>query len=588
MKREKGQDYRSFIIILLWLFAASSLEFFSLQTGLLIFDVPITILSIPRFLLNLFLILFIHFFLRLLFGRWSVSFYLSSVFFFLWAIADYYTIRYHGSPLFFSELANVRAALALSGSYKLHFHWVPGLNLIIFITEMAVTYLLHPDVHDKRGRHSLRIALLSAASLFCFVSGFYLLHLLVNDYILGWKWYDNVQGYGFICCAAEDFRNTLFPFTSDDPFHDNPLLSLEEELKTADSPILSPEDDPGKKKTPLPDIILILNESFYDLAVQSDLKTDRNYLEDYYSIEQAVYGYAECPNIGGRTNDSEYELLTGCSMDRLRASAPFNYLDLTKGPSLARFLKSLGYETTAMHCGQPGIYSRDSGYRELGFDHIILGPDHFPHHNYNGRREWLDEDNYKDLISQYERQGNGPRFFYLLTYQNHGSYDQNDSSLDTVHPLGFDGRLKEEVGEYLSSVKLSARAIHRLTTYFSQQARPVVVCMIGDHAPPFIGQLPSVRQDKEEGLRQVPFMIWNNAGIDFTSDPLPLKADQAVSYRNRMGWKDKGKDMTEIMADLLRHFLLKPLGSWYKRQIGNQTGKRCFSIGSPDTSHYFL
>ena len=571
-KREKGTVV---IIILAWLFAACSLDFFQLQTSVFIMGLSISGLSFPCFLLNLSLIFFVHFLLRLISGRWSVSFYLSAILFFLWAVVDYYTICYHGSPLFFSELGNVQAALTISGSYRFHFHWILGLNLLIFTLEMFLSYLICScfGSHQNRQRKSLIFAGLSIGSLLTFMTGFYLLHVLVNDYILGWKWYDNVRDYGFICCTAEDFCNTLFPYTSDDPFKDNPILALEKDYHKASAAAeddknlineieddsnsgIGIEDDKNPSTTPsLPDMILIVNESFYDLSVQSDLQTDQDYLKEYYSIDHALYEFAQCPNIGGRTNDSEYELLTGCSMDRLRASAPFNYLDLTQGPSLVRFLKKLGYETTAMHCGQPGIYSRDTGYRQLGFDHVLLGREHFPHHSWNGRREWLDKDNYKDLLSHYEKQGSNPRFFYLMTYQNHGSYEQNDSRLDTVHPVGLSGRLQEETAEYLSSVRLSAEAIHWLTDYFAHSSRPVVICMIGDHAPAFISQLPPKSQDRESGLRQVPFMIWSNAKIDFSSTSLGQPADQARHDRDHMGWKDRGMDMTQIMADLIRCLL---------------------------------
>ena len=593
-KREKSRK----VLLPLWLFAACSLEFLQLQTGLLALDQPILAVSGPCFLLNLSLLVFIHLLLRLISGRWSVSFYLTAFFFFLWAAADYYTIYHHGSPLFFSELGNVQAALTLAGSYKFHFHWIPALNFLIFWIEILISYFLCRYIGRQR-RKPLLFAGLSTVSLLTFMTGFYLLHILVNDYILGWKWYDSVRGYGFICCAAEDFCNTIFPYTSDHPFRDNPILALEKDYnkactRTSDGSTTNtspsdgstintrPSDDgtintgpgvdsttntrPGDGRTTntsalnpdttaLPDLILILNESFYDLAVRSEIQTDQDYLKDYYSIQGALYGFAECPNIGGRTNDSEYELLTGCSMDRLRASAPFNYLDLTRGPSLVRFLKRLGYETTAMHCGHPGIYSRDTGYRQLGFDHVILGREHFPHHSWNGRREWLDEDNYKDLISYYEKQGSGPRFFYLMTYQNHGSYDQNERNLDSVHPDNLAGKIREETAEYLSSALLSAQAIHWLTDYFAHKSRPVVICMIGDHAPPLISQLPPRSQDREAGLRQVPFMLWNNAGIDFSSDLLGQPADQVKADRDHMRWKGRERDMTQVMADLMRCLL---------------------------------
>jgi hypothetical protein len=59
-----------------------------------------------------------------------------------------------------------------------------------------------------------------------------------------------------------------------------------------------------------PDIILILNESFFDLSVYNNIQTDLDYLADFYSVEGATYGYAIAPYIGGGTNDSEFELLT--------------------------------------------------------------------------------------------------------------------------------------------------------------------------------------------------------------------------------------------------------------------------------------
>ncbi len=157
----KKRKESSYIIIPIWLFAACSLEFLQMQTSLLAVDmpIPIPVLSLPRFFLNLSLIFFVHFLVRLVNGRWSVSFNLSAAFFFLWATADYYTICYHGSPLFFSELGNVQAALAVSGSYKLHFHWIPGLNLLIFGSEMITSYLVcHISTCQNRESRKARMA----------------------------------------------------------------------------------------------------------------------------------------------------------------------------------------------------------------------------------------------------------------------------------------------------------------------------------------------------------------------------------------------------------------------------------------------
>jgi len=80
-----------------------------------------------------------------------------------------------------------------------------------------------------------------------------------------------------------------------------------------------------------PYIILILNESFFDLSILTHLETDVPYLENIQTRENTIQGYALNPT--GVTNSSEYELLTSNSL-RLIEYSPFNYLDLQNANSI--------------------------------------------------------------------------------------------------------------------------------------------------------------------------------------------------------------------------------------------------------------
>ena len=150
----------------------------------------------------------------------------------------------------------------------------------------------------------------------------------------------------------------------------------------------------------------------------------------------------------------------------------------------------------------------------MGFDIIRLGKDQFSYYGTNGKRAWLDSDNYRDMIDCYESMPNSPRFMYLLTFQNHGGYEQNDASLDTIHVQGDFGSLTDDLNEYLSSLQLSAEAFRSITDYFSEKERNVIVCMVGDHAPSFISELPAKKamsfEESEIAKRTVPFVIWTN------------------------------------------------------------------------------
>ena len=96
---------------------------------------------------------------------------------------------------------------------------------------------------------------------------------------------------------------------------------------------------------------------------------DTPYLEYFHSLaEQASTGYALVPDVGGGTNRSEFELLTGNSMDLLPGITPFSTLSMEGQPSVVSYLESLGYTTLAAHPALPANYRRGTAWPALGFD----------------------------------------------------------------------------------------------------------------------------------------------------------------------------------------------------------------------------
>ena len=144
--------------------------------------------------------------------------------------------------------------------------------------------------------------------------------------------------------------------------------------------------------------------------------------------------------------------------------------------------------------------------------------------NRHGNRASLDLVYYSHLIESYETLStDGPLFMYMLTYQNHGGYDKNDASLDTVHTGSDLGESTQSVNEFLTSMAMSAEAFRDLVAYFSTVDRPVILCMVGDHAPSIISQIPAEkeRSSAREQLdkRVIPYVIWSNYGADLSACP---------------------------------------------------------------------
>lgn len=429
--------------------------------------------------------------------NWFHTVLISNIVVTIWSFANYYVWLYHGSPLFLSEFLSAGTAIGVLNGYTFHLSG-PEKYLFAF-TFMEIIFALILQVLEldrKRIRRKV-----------CFFCGggvsILLFFLLFSNMAVkpqntgGFSWGEPIQKYGFLACFMEDCDNLLHPYRMPEGYD-------------AEKIVITENDNNEANESLFPDIILILNETFCDLQYYADISIDSDYMAPFYNIENAEYGYV--PAAGG-TNNSEYELLTSNSLDLLKSPAPFNYADMSKMNTVVSYLKYFGYETWAMHCGWKGSYSRNRAYPAMCFDHIMF-EENFSVGAY-GKRPWLDKDNYEDLIREYENGSESPRFMYLLTYQNHGGYNQNDSEFDKVHLLDdCYGELAQEIDEFLTSASMSAQAIPELIKFFSEVSRPVIICMVGDHPPYFINQLKpksySTEDEKALAQQMVPYMIWAN------------------------------------------------------------------------------
>ncbi len=455
--------------------------------------------------ISVLMVLIVNLLIYAIVQKWNIVLTISAVFFSIWAVLNYYVIQFHGSPYYFSEFKNTFTAMAVMGEYKYAIDLVTVTLIAFLICE--VWFSVHRFGNAEKKNYIV-------TSVIYFVLSFALFGVLATfkDVFIPEKtssrtWIRNERTYGFLISNFRDMAVSSQQFIKPEGYDKNNLLFDRVES--------------GDITEVYPDIILILNETFCDLDIYSDLQTDIDYLESFYNIENAHYGYAIIPGIGGGTNNAEFELLTSKSMFLVTNTAPYTWMTSTlENRSIVQYLKNLGYYTTGMHCATAANYNRDRAYPAVGFDNILLGHDAFSYLSYNGERSWLDSDNYKDLIDQYNlHTDKGPQLLYLLTLQNHGGFEKNDASLDTVHTTLDFGNLTDDINEYLSSVQLSAEAFHELTDYYKSVSKPVIICMVGDHAPSFITSMPQNERnsgmDTEISMRTVPYAIWSNYGVDF-------------------------------------------------------------------------
>lgn len=271
-----------------------------------------------------------------------------------------------------------------------------------------------------------------------------------------------------------------------------------------------------------PDIIFILDETWYDLDRFSPTYSDVDYLANWHELN-AQKGYAVVPRMGGGTNDTEYELLTSNSTALLPVTSPFSNMQFENEHSIVDYLESLGYSTMAAHPAPGTNYSRNVVFPQFGFDTCHFEEDFTNMQYYGDRDRPTDSSIFESFVRFYEDMPEDqPRFGYLITLQNHSPWTYNAPELDTVH-IGSDTVWEDDLGtanEYLSSIRDTDEFISDLVEYFESSDREVVVVMVGDHAPSFIRDILfnlDVMYEEIIARRATPYFIWTNFQNDNAS-----------------------------------------------------------------------
>lgn len=503
MLRRIKHKYELFIVLIILICSWIQLQFsciYNSITDLFEIDIKYILLNLLTYYV-LFSIIFI------IINRLWLSCFIFSMMTFLVSVVNYYVIQLHSSPLTVSELGNFKTALNVIGGYDLKLYKILPLVAISILECILSFYLKRPKHKDAKCLKNIiiRDICICLASVFIL----FVCYFMPKPYmpkLRFWSWEVAYQQYGYLpCTIATAYYSARDMVEKPDGYYKGCVKDIKINRKNT-----------ANHETP--DIILILNESFYDLSIITDLKTDIPYMEYISSMENTIKGYAVNP--AGGTNPSEYELLTGNSMKLMHSEIPFNVFDMSGANSIVTHLKQLGYYTIGAHGSDAINYNRERAYAAMGFDEIHFKEDFVNKEYYGNREVATDESLYENLLSWYKQSGESPRFAFLLTIQNHGGWDLNESSLDTVHAENDFGEYDGEIDEYLSCIRLSDCAFKKFTSQLKNIDRDIIVCMVGDHGPHLTGKIAENPESEETFLLRtsVPFVIWANYDIEDRSE----------------------------------------------------------------------
>ena len=495
-----------------------------------------------RAMVNVLAIFSLILILRALIGHWLPAGLIVTGLMTLLGVANHYTMKFHGALLTAEDIHNLGTVSGVIGAYDLSLDAVAGRILLLgaaaaacCVSAWAFSRALR-DLYTRRQRWVNRGACLLTAALSLYFCYFSAVPIIAREDNI-WSWGSLYAKIGYFSGTVEStLANLEFSVYRPEDYSEARIAEIAE--RAVASREAAPEA--GGAMQSCPDIVMILNESWYNLDMYIDTHADADYLKNYRALDNAVKGYAEVPLTGGGTNGTEYEMLTGNSMTLINAYAPFNRLNFTDALSLPQYLKQFGYSTIAAHPHESQNYHRGMSWSQLGIDESYFVHDFTDLEYYADRHrdhEITDTCALKNVIRFMDAlPAQKPRFAFLVTMQNHGEWNANKPEQAVVHAKTgvADPGLAAQIDEYLSCMAYTDAMIGFMQDYYTrlyeETGRRVVVCMVGDHSPSFLTELEPIckwsdRAVAERKGKMTPYFIWANYPLDLNEGALADAGD---------------------------------------------------------------
>ena len=304
---------------------------------------------------------------------------------------------------------------------------------------------------------------------------------------------------GFVYC----FTRSLFDrgISKPDPYDEDTVDNILEDMK--------------KQKTneveEKPNIIFIQLESFMDLKRMQGVTYSEEPTPVYSSLRKTCPGgFLKVPSVGAGTANTEFEILTGMTLDYFGAGEyPYKtVLQDETCESMAYNLRELGYRTGVLHNNTGSFYSRNKVFANLGFDYFVSS-EYMENLSYNPIG-WAKDKVLTGQIQHILKATSEPDLIYTITVQDHGKYPTE--LLENPH-IKVSGFAPEDEGRqnaftyYVNQCHETDAFLGSLIATLNAFEEPVVLVLYGDHLP----NLDITEEELASGnLFQTEYVIWSN------------------------------------------------------------------------------
>jgi len=249
----------------------------------------------------------------------------------------------------------------------------------------------------------------------------------------------------------------------------------------------------------LPHIIMLLDESSFDITAAPGIKVPPGYARHFQSFDGRQRALAVEAS-GGPTWYAEYSVLTGLSP---RSFGRF----MLYAPRIAAGHVRRGLPTALRGCGYRTftLYPESGAFMSAQRFHATAGIEHFIDARQMGAGHVEPDSFYFDQVRRTiaREKGGGPLFIFSYVTANHFPWTSafRPELTPGWKPLGNDG----EVDEYIRRQMMSAHDFAALRARLSQEfpGEPFLIVRFGDHQPWLAAEVLEPRRSDETIAREI-------------------------------------------------------------------------------------
>lgn len=290
----------------------------------------------------------------------------------------------------------------------------------------------------------------------------------------------------------------------------------EEHVAEITDKVESSKQETTVTKKDAPNIICVLLESFCDPDEIKFLHYNDDPIPTFHELEKNyTTGYLTVPVVGAGTANSEFEVLTGMSMQYF-GTGEYPYktiLKKTDCESTAADLASIGYGTHAVHNNGGNFYSRVNAFSMMGFD-TFTSKELMNIQTYTPNGSWATDDILVDeTIKTLDSTPDQPDFTYTITVGTHGDYPKEPviENPKYIANGSFDQETKNQWTYYINQLNEVDTFMSDLIKKVNERDEDTVIVFFGDHLPTMGLQDSDMRSGD---IYKTKYVTWNNMGLE--------------------------------------------------------------------------